>query len=159
MRRRTALADWLAGSQPDPEQVHTEWAKHDVAVLLLGIFFSAVRVPDAIVHAAVESENSEEIEFVLSDRLDGPVIHDGRGRNYYMLISSEARLDWGTSAPGVECLPAGTFLGVPAVDVVHYTPRTPVYWAVPGVTPGHCDSAAVALLVRVGAARLAESAA
>ncbi|MEV0416487.1 hypothetical protein AB0I68_38590 [Streptomyces sp. NPDC050448] len=126
-------------------------------MILVGTFFGAIRVPEAIVHAAVESTDAEEIDFVLSDRLDGPVIHDGRGRNYYMLINPEARLDWGTSAPGVEFLPPGTYLGVPAVNLFHYTPQTPVYWTVPGVTPGHCDSAAVALLIRVGAARLAEA--
>ncbi|MFD6467859.1 hypothetical protein [Streptomyces goshikiensis] len=152
------LAEWLACSHPDPRQAWADWVAHGVTVIPVGTLFSSVRIPEAIVHAAVESTDPRQINKVLANRLDGPVIHDGRGRNFYPLIGAEARLDWDTTAPGVERLAPATQLGVPAPNLHRYTPATPIYWAVAGYTPRHCGSAAVALLVRVGGARLEEAA-
>ncbi|MFD3541004.1 hypothetical protein ACFWUQ_16120 [Streptomyces sp. NPDC058662] len=157
MRRRETMGEWLASSHPDPARVWTEWADSGIAVIPVGRGFGAVRLPEAIVHAALESADPDRVGSVLDDRLDGPVIHDGRGRNYYPLTATGAQLDWGTTTPGVEALPPGTHLGVPAPDLDRYSPQTPVYWAAPGHGPRHCPSAAVALLVRVGTARLAEA--
>ncbi|MFE9845755.1 hypothetical protein [Streptomyces goshikiensis] len=159
MSSSTTLADWLADSHPDPRQVWADWVAHGVSIIPIGTLFSAVRIPEAIVHAAVETTSSHRIGHILADRLDGPVIHDGRGRNFYPLLRVEARLDWGTTAPDVEHLAPGTHLGVPALTLDRYTPATPIYWAVAGYSPRHCDTAATALLVRVGAARLEEAAA
>ncbi|MFE3992049.1 hypothetical protein ACFXPW_10260 [Streptomyces goshikiensis] len=154
----TSLAEWLAASHPNPKDVWAEWVGRGVAVLPLGTLFGAVRIPEAVVHAAVESAEPKRVNAVLADRLEGPVIHDGRGRAYYPLVRTEARLDWGTSVPGVELLAPATLLGVPALNLRRYTPAAPIYWAVAGYSPRHCESSAVALLVRVGAARLEEAA-
>ncbi|RST03105.1 hypothetical protein EF910_21190 [Streptomyces sp. WAC07149] len=151
------MADWLAASHPNPRQAWTEWTDHGVAVIPVGQTFGAVRIPEAVVHAAVESTDPDDIAFALAERLDGPVIHDGRGRNFYPLLRPEDRLDWRTSARGVECLAPRTHLGVPAVNRCEYTRETPIYWSVPGTEPSHCASASVALLIRVGAARLDEA--
>ncbi|MFD4924199.1 MULTISPECIES: hypothetical protein [Streptomyces] len=159
MSSRTTLAEWLACSDPDPRQVWKDWMFHGVAVLPVGTLFGAVRIPEAIVHAALESTDREYIHPILADRLDGPVIHDGHGHNYYALIGPEAHLDWGTSAPGVKRLAPATQLGVPATNLHKYTARTPIYWAVSGAEPRHCAPGSVALLVRIGAARLEEAAA
>ncbi|MFE3786875.1 hypothetical protein [Streptomyces goshikiensis] len=155
----TSLAEWLADSHPNPPEAWAEWATRGVAVVPLGTLFSAVRIPEAIAHAALESTDPKRVNKILAARLEGPIIHDGRGRTYYPLVRAEARLDWDTAAPGVEHLAPATLLGVPAVALREYTPATPIYWAVAGYSPRHCESAAVALLVRVGSARLEEAAA
>ncbi|MCX4526431.1 MULTISPECIES: hypothetical protein [unclassified Streptomyces] len=151
------MTDWLAGGHPDPGQAYAEWAERGVAVIPVGATFGAVRLPEAVVHAAVGSTDRDDVGFALADRLDGPVIHDGRGRNYYALIRPDAHINWRTAATGVERLAPRTHLGVPAMSRCEYAPHTPIYWAVPGVRPGHCDPASIALLVRVGVARLEES--
>lgn len=156
MNSRTTMAEWLAASHPDPRQVWAEWTENGIAVIPVGQTFGAVRIPDAVVHAAVESTHPDDIAFALSERLDGPVIHDGRGRNFYPLLRPEDRLDWHTKAPGVEHLTPRTHLGVPAMHRCEYTSETPIYWSVPGTEPSHCHSASVVLLIRVGTARLDE---
>ncbi|MFI8104293.1 hypothetical protein [Streptomyces sp. NPDC086023] len=157
MSRRTAVSDWLAQSHDQPRQAHAEWAERGIAVLPTGGVFGAVRIPESLVRAAVESADNDHVGYVLADRLNGPVIHDGRGRNYYALLRPEDRLAWDTTAPGVEYLPPRTHLGVPAAGLCEYTTVTPVYWAVPVIRPSYCDLASLALLVRIGAARLAEA--
>lgn len=157
MAARTSMGMWLASSHRTPEQPWHEWAADGVAVLPTGSAFDAVRIPAVIVHAAVESADADTVGIALAERLDGPVIHDARGRNYYALVRPRVRIDLEPTSPGVELLPAQTHLGVPAVERCENTPVTPIYWAVPGNRPGHCDAAAVALLVRVGAARLADA--
>ncbi|MFI8104321.1 hypothetical protein [Streptomyces sp. NPDC086023] len=112
------------------------------------------RLPENLVHAATESADHDHVGYLLTTRLDGPVIHDGRGRNYYALIRPEDRVAWHSTAVGVECLPPHTHLGVPATVRCEYTPQTPIYWAVPVVRPSFCDPASIGLLVRVGAARV-----
>ncbi|MFJ6935676.1 hypothetical protein [Streptomyces sp. NPDC101132] len=157
MSRRTAVAEWLAQSHDNPQQAHTEWAQRGIAVLPTGGRFGAVRIPEALVQAAVESTDNDHVGYVLAEQLNGPVIHDGRGRNYYALLRPEDRLAWATTAPGVEYLPPRTHLGVPAAGLCQYTAATPIYWAVPVIRPSYCDLAALAMLVHVGAARLAEA--
>ncbi|MFI1646316.1 hypothetical protein ACH4XT_05165 [Streptomyces avidinii] len=57
----------------------------------------------------------------------------------------------------VECLGYGTRLGVPGMGRDRSAPGRPLYWAAaPGPGSHFCRVAAVRLLVRVGAARLAE---
>ncbi|MGW2582140.1 hypothetical protein ACWCYZ_12510 [Streptomyces virginiae] len=157
MGGRTSMGMWLASSHPSPEQPWHEWAKRGVAVIPTGAAFDAVRIPEGIVHAAVESTDADTVGVALAERLDGPVIHDARGRNYYVLIRPGVCLDLGLASPGVELLPARTHLGVPATELCEHSPETPIYWAVPGIRPGHCDANAAGLLVRYGARRLAEA--
>ncbi|WP_328930680.1 hypothetical protein OG429_40790 (plasmid) [Streptomyces sp. NBC_00190] len=158
MTRRT-MADWLAGSHARPEQVRAEWRERGIAVLPIGSAFDAVRLPEQLVHAAVGDRalGQAYTDFALEVHLDGPVIHDGHGRNYYALVPAGTVSAW-RSAAGAECLGLGTHLGVPALDVHEYGPTHPVYWAAVGPRPAYCDPASVALLVRIGAARLAEAA-
>jgi len=151
------MAEWLASSHPEPKRVWTEWTDHGVAVIPTGHQFTAVRMPEALVHAATESDDPDEVAFVLATHLDGPVIHDGRGRNYYALVRPEGADGWDVTSPGVEFLAPRTHLGVPAQTRCEYTPATPIYWAVPGTAPSYCDAGSVAILAHVGAARLSEA--
>ena len=156
MSTRTSMAEWLASSHPIPEQVWAEWKTDGVAVIPLGPQYGAVRIPEAIVHAAVESTGPDDVAIVLAQHLDGPVIHDARGRNYYALTRSDADIDWGPAVAGVEQLAPRTHLGVPVGSRCENTPVTPIYWAVPGLRPGHCNASAVGVLIRRGAERLSE---
>ncbi|MEU6891615.1 hypothetical protein ABZ934_07400 [Streptomyces sp. NPDC046557] len=156
MTRRT-MTEWLAGSHGRPERVRAEWRERGVAVLPIGSRFDAVRLPDPLVHAAVGTADlgHNHTDFALGERLGGPVIHDGHGRNYYAIVPPGTVAEWRSAVCGVECLGRGTHLGIPALDLVAYDPAHPVYWAEVGPRPGYCDPASVAFLVRVGAARLA----
>lgn len=157
MNTRTSMTEWLADSHPDPKQAYAEWESRGVAVIPVGVRFGAVRIPEAVVHAAVGSTDADEVGVALAEGLDGPVIHDARGRNFYALVRPEACMDWGSSFPGVERLAPQTHLGVPAIERCENTPKTPIYWAVPGIRPGHCDANATGLLIRAGAERLTEA--
>ncbi|WP_405710140.1 hypothetical protein OG264_16165 [Streptomyces xanthophaeus] len=155
---RTSMAEWLASSHPEPDQVWAEWRDRGVAVIPLGPQYGAVRIPEAVVYAAAESSDPDDVGVVLAQALDGPVIHDARGRNFYMLVRSDTLVDWGRTVAGVEQLGPRTHLGVPASNRCENSPHTPVYWAVPGLRPGHCDPNAVGLLIRRGAELLSEAA-
>lgn len=153
------MTEWLAGSDGRPEKVHAAWRKEGVALLAIGGRFDVVRLPEPLVQAAVGTVGlgHSHTDFALGERLDGPVIHDGHGRNYYPLVPPGTVHEWRSPAPGVECLGRGTHVGIPAPDLFAYDPTHPVYWAAVGPMSGYCDPSSVALLVRVGAARLAEA--
>lgn len=153
---RTSMAEWLASSHPNPEQAWAEWQDRGIAVIPVGHLFGAVRIPEAVVYAAVESTDSDDVGVTLAQHLNGPVIHDARGRNYYVLVRPEARVNWGPAILGVEHLATHTHLGVPAMDRCEHTERTPIYWACPGIRPGHCDADATGILIRAGGQRLTE---
>ncbi|MFJ7592147.1 hypothetical protein ACIQZO_33250 [Streptomyces sp. NPDC097617] len=149
-------ADWYARCLPDPAAAHTAWREHGVAVLPLGARFEAVRVPDALAHAAVESSEDRVVDLALALALEGPVIHDPRGRNHYALVEPGTAERW-RSREAVECLGDGTHLGVPDIGRDRAASKWSLYWAAaPGPGAYFCRVAAVRLLVRVGAARLAE---
>ncbi|MFG2971660.1 hypothetical protein ACGFYY_01485 [Streptomyces sp. NPDC048331] len=151
-------ADWYARCLPDPAAAHTAWREHGVAVLPLGARFEAVRIPDALAHAAVESSEDRVVDLSLTLALEGPVIHDSRGRNRYALVEPGTAEGWRRRPrSAVECLGHGTHLGVPDIGRDRVVPGRPLYWAsAPGPGSYFCRVAAVRLLVRVGAARLAE---
>ncbi|MEU8772857.1 hypothetical protein [Streptomyces sp. NPDC048606] len=153
--RRTA--DWYARCLDDPAVAHAEWRERGVAVLPLGARFEAVRIPDALARAATLSDRDDVVGLVLAVALEGPVIHDARGRNHYALVEPGTARGWGARA-GAECLGHGTYLGVPDPLRARGEERRPLYWAAPPV-PGDwfCRTAAVRLLVRVGEARLGEA--
>lgn len=157
MATRTSMGMWLASSHPTPEKPWREWGESGIAVLPTGAAFDAVRIPEDVVHAAVESTDLDTVGVALAERLDGPVIHDARGRNYYVLVQPGARVDLEPAVDGVEHLPARTHLGVPSIELCEHTRETPIYWAVPGIRPGHCDANALGLIVRAGIRRLAEA--
>ncbi|MFD9260618.1 hypothetical protein [Streptomyces sp. NPDC059538] len=149
-------ADWYARSIADPAAAHAAWREHGVAVLPLGARFEAVRIPDALVHGAVRSNGDRVVALALTLALEGPVIHDSRGRNHYALVEPGTAERW-RARDAVECLGYGTHLGVPGMGRDRSAPGRPLYWAAPpGPGSYFCRVAAVRLLVRVGAARLAE---
>ncbi|MEU6758617.1 hypothetical protein [Streptomyces sp. NPDC046685] len=154
--RRTA--EWYARCLAEPTVAYAEWEDHGVAVLPLGARFEAVRIPEALAYTAAESTEGGVVDLALLLALEGPVIHDSRGRNYYALVNPGTAERW-SSRSSVECLTHGTHLGVPDVGLERSAPNRPIYWAA-SPSPGayFCRTAAVQLLVRVGAARLAEAA-
>lgn len=153
------MTEWLASSHAQPEQVRTAWREHGIAVLPIGSLFDAIRLPEELVHAAVGDRalGQAHTDFALGVHLEGPAIHDGHGKNYYAIVPAGTVHEWRSTALGVECLGRGTHLGVPALNIIEYQPTHPVYWAAVDPRPGHCDPASVALLVRIGAARLSEA--
>lgn len=151
--------DWLASNHNRPEQARNEWRASGITLLPIGRAFDAVRLPERLVQAALgtEGRSPAHTDFGLEESLGGPVIHDGRGRNYYAIVPAGTSGEWRSSAPGVECLGPGAYFGVPAVDVLEHDATHPTYWATLGGPARFCEAASVSLLVRVGAARLAES--
>lgn len=149
----TRTAEWYASCLAEPAVAHSEWQAHSIAVLPLGARFEAVRIPDALAHAATETTQTAVVDLALILALDGPVIHDSRGRNYYALVELGTAERWSVRST-VECLGHGTHLGVPDLGLVRPAANRPVYWAAsPGPGAYFCRTAAVQLLVRVGAAR------
>ncbi|MER6252436.1 hypothetical protein ABT224_13860 [Streptomyces sp. NPDC001584] len=149
-------ADWYARSLADPAAAHAAWREHGVAVLPLGARFEAVRIPDPLARAAVRSADDRVVDLALALALEGPVIHDARGRNHYALVAPGTAQLW-RSRSAVECLGDGTHLGVPDPRRDRSGPDRPLHWAAaPGPGAYFCRVAAVRLLVRVGEARLAE---
>ncbi|MFH8288359.1 hypothetical protein [Streptomyces sp. NPDC018059] len=61
-----------------PRRGLQEWREAGVALLPLGSRFDAVRLPEALVHAAVRTTEPQVIAERLAQRLPGPVIYDGR---------------------------------------------------------------------------------
>ena len=149
-------ADWYAHCLPDPADAHAEWREYGVAILPLGEYFEAVRIPGRIALAAVDGGEGRVVDLSLALALEGPVIHDSRGRNYYALVEPGTGRNW-NPRHAVECLGHGTHLGVPDIGQDRPAPGRPVYWAaVPGPNAFFCRPSALGLLVRVGVARLTE---
>ncbi|MET9606278.1 hypothetical protein ABZZ17_14570 [Streptomyces sp. NPDC006512] len=155
---RSTMASWLTGSHDQPEQVRTQWRERGIVLLPIGRTFDAVRLPERLVFAALGTAGRDfaQTDSGLEESLGGPVIHDGHGRNYYALVPPGTVREWSCAAPGVECLGSGTYFGVPDPAVREYGATHPVYWATLGGGSRFRDPASVALLVRAGAARLAE---
>ncbi|MFF7610759.1 hypothetical protein [Streptomyces lavendulae] len=151
-------AEWYARCLGEPEVAYAEWQDHGVAVLPLGQF-EAVRFPETLAHAAMEGSERKVVNLALMLALEGPIIHDSRGRNYYALVEPGTAERW-SARYTVECLGDGTHLGVPDVTLDSPAPNRPIYWAsTPGPGAYFCRTAAVQLLIRIGSARLAEAAA
>lgn len=150
-----AISEWLARSDPSPEQVWREWAAQGIALLPLGERFAAVRMPARVVHAAAQSEKLDEVAVALGESLGGSVIHDRRvaGGTYYALIQGHAALVWPYDDIAA-CLGHGTYLGIPRIDR-QQPPGT--YWVVPPRYEGDlCAPRAITALLRDGQTRLAQ---
>lgn len=128
-RASRMIEDWFAESQRAPEQARREWADTGVALLPLGTRFAAVRLAEALVHAAVDTTQPQELAACLTRLLDGPVIFDGRtmGGTYYALMRPRLGSPWKHQGIAPR-LGAGTYLGVPRLDR-REPPGT--YWTVP----------------------------
>ncbi|AYA18550.1 hypothetical protein DCW30_05965 [Streptomyces alfalfae] len=145
----TALSEWLARAQDGPDHARAEWKTSGVALLPLGRRFDAVRMPEPLVHAALDTQFLTEAAEGLARRLLGPVIYDGRtmGGTYYALMQPYAARYWphDDKAPW---LGLGTYLGVPRLD---RTEPPGTHWVVPPQAVGRlCPVALVGQLVAAG---------
>ncbi|MFH8492470.1 hypothetical protein [Streptomyces longisporoflavus] len=151
----SAVERWLSYAQAAPELAWREWKDAGVALLPCGSRFCAIKIPAQLVFAAMGTPEYRAVDAALAQRLDGPVIHDGRDQYDYALIKAMNPKDWpfGREAP---LLGDGTYLGVPKEE--HNGPSR-VHWAVPPRFPGNlCSPRSVEQLVAAGRAALAESA-
>ncbi|MEF2529098.1 MULTISPECIES: hypothetical protein [Streptomyces] len=161
MHHNTSPTDWYAGARRDRAEAYAAWRTCGVAVLPLGERFEAIRFPQALAAAAVGCTTTTIVNLAFADALEGPIIHDPRGGNYYLLVAPGTRTRWNrTHQRRAECLGADTQLGVPHPTHHHPTPARPLYWANPHTpqTP-FCRTAAANLLLRIATARLTEAAA
>lgn len=108
------ITEWLARAHPTPETARREWTDQGVALLPCGRAFAAVRIPHALVHAAIGTDNPQEIAEALPFDLGGPVIHDGYTGYFYALIQHHAGLVW-DGEEDTPCLGRESYLGVPSV--------------------------------------------
>lgn len=149
---REAVAAWLADSLNRPGDARQQWADGHVALLALGRRFSAVRLADELVYALAAGADPATATTALR-RLGGPVIHDPRGRRFYVLVPSSP------PGPGLgryaAYLGLGNYLGAPRVGDDEPTGTSASYWAVPPTVPGAlCDPVRVADMVNAGTALL-----
>ncbi|MEU3501548.1 hypothetical protein ABZ726_12495 [Streptomyces hundungensis] len=150
----TAVEDaWLAGSLNRPRNAHQEWTAYGVALLALGRRFSAVRLAEELVRAAVRSTDTAAV----NNALHGPVIHDPRGQWFYALVPSAPPIQ--DLGPYAAHLGLGCYLGVPRVSD-NRPDRLASYWVIPPSTPGAlCDPDRVIGLIEAGSAALGEESA
>lgn len=154
------ITEWLARAHRDgPDAARTEWRTQGVALLELGRRFSAVRIPERYIHAALGGTDLTQIAERLANRLQGPVIRDSlaNGVPYYVLIQWHSGVVW-DGDEDAPCLGDGTHLGVPRLGRVS-PPGT--YWLVPPRYDGNlCRTGSVRQLVddarRAAADELAE---
>jgi hypothetical protein len=109
------ITEWLARAHRTPETARKEWADQGVALLPCGRAFAAVRIPAVLVHAAVGTDDPQEIAEALPVDLGGPVIHDGYTGYYYPLIQHHAGLVW-DGEEDTPCLGPESYLGVPRLS-------------------------------------------
>ncbi|MEU2955312.1 hypothetical protein ABZ829_29390 [Streptomyces xanthochromogenes] len=144
------ITAWLAGPVPEAVPALREWERSPAAVpvIALGARFEAVRIADAVVHAAVSSTAHATLAWFLAEYLQGAVIRDSG--LYYALVPTRTARDW--QALASRCLGRGAGLAIPH-PTCRRGPRT--HWVVPPERVGDvCDPVRVADLVRVGQERL-----
>lgn len=167
--RRMAVTHWLLSTLDATrrDRARMEWQEQGVALLPLGGLFSAVRIPEQLVHAVARIDHPQTVNGFLAAALDdSPVIHDPSGHRYYVLVPASMPTRWTKAASvwsdqlGVDCLGSGTLLGVPPTDVLWLNVLTnQSYWAVPMSSAGVlCDPQTVARMIAAAArARLGRS--
>ncbi|WP_228920472.1 hypothetical protein [Streptomyces sp. DH20] len=158
--RRLAVEQWLLSTVRDRRMARLEWEQHHVAMLPLGTLFSAVRIPGRLVQALAASTDLGDIDAVLEETLQGPVICDPYRPRYYALVPASIPRTWQAAADDwrvadVDTLGRGTYLGVPCLDAV--SPGAASYWSVPMESPGAlCAPLSVARLIAAGIHQLAD---
>lgn len=157
-QRLLSASHWLLSAHPQPRHAIQEWLEEGGLVLLpLGTLFSAVRIPEHLVHAAAGSEDPAVVNEFLAEALyGGSVICDPRGRRYYALVPANTAETW--RDPRAECLGHGTYLGVPRPDAVDPNAHAwSPYWSVPMPSAADlCRPDTVAQLVATGSFLTAE---
>ncbi|MFF0597939.1 hypothetical protein [Streptomyces antibioticus] len=136
--RELAVRHWLLSTLPDPKKGIGEWRATGVAMLPLGMLFSAVRLPAQLVLASPGacSVPSAEIDATLGEVLGGaPVICDPRHQRYYVLVPASMPVTWSAAADDwrvvdVDVLGRGTLLGIPKLSRTEPHPLD-TYWSVP----------------------------
>ncbi|MEU7414911.1 hypothetical protein AB0B40_37445 [Streptomyces sp. NPDC042638] len=144
---------WLASAHDVPTQARAEWTTQKLALLPLGRHFAAVRIPGAIVHAAVGTDDGQAITHALETALPGPVIHDVRavGPTYWALVPWRPGSRWRGPAE-TRYLGPGTYLGIPDIGC---TEPPGSYWVTqPRYRRDLCHPEAVLSLIALGSHRL-----
>lgn len=163
--RRLGVEQWLLSTVRDRGMARLEWEQHHVAMLPLGTLFSAVRIPGRLVQAVAASTDLEDIDAVLEETLQGPVICDPYNPRYYALVPASMPRTWRAAADDwrvadVDTLGRGTYLGVPRLDAVSLCPGTASYWSVQMQSAGAlCAPLAVARLIAAGIHQLTDDSA
>jgi hypothetical protein len=154
-----AIAHWLLSATEARDRARMEWQESGVTMLKTGTLFSAIRMSERLVHAAVGTGETDAVNAYL-DRalLGGPVIHDPRQCRYYALVPASTAARW-KQCRDTDAFGRDAYVGVPrpglntcAAEAWH------PYWAVPMSSAGElCSREAVAQLVSLGRYRLAEA--
>ncbi|MCH5677817.1 hypothetical protein [Streptomyces gilvus] len=163
--RRLAAEHWLLAGSSDRDRTRAEWRTQGVAMFPLGVRFSAVRLPGALVLAAAGLRWPARADEFLGEVLEGgPVICDPRGDlRYYALVPASVPVTWHQAveewrAMDVDCLGRESIMGIPRLGEVEPNRRPPAsYWSVPMASPGElCAPLAVARLIAAGRHQLGE---
>lgn len=153
--RETAVATWLLTAADDARFAITQWRDTGGALLHCGTLFSAVCLPDWMVHAAACTSRPDEVSMYLGASLEGgPVFHDVLQARYYALTPASAEFDW--DAESTTVLGRQSLLVVPAPTL-----STPgdglMYWSVPMDGPAAlCQAGRLAMVAEIGLARAAQ---
>ena len=158
--RRLAVSHWLLSTlhTAGRDRARTEWDEQGIALLPLGTLFSAIRLPAPLVLAAGHlTRPGPEVDAMLSEVFEGPVICDPRGRRYYALVPASVPRTWRQAADewriaDVDVLGRETLLGVPRVGLDRDSALPgQSYWAAPMESAGElCRPLAVARLIAAG---------
>ena len=158
--RRLAVSHWLLSTLPAAgrDRARMEWRDQGTALLPLGGLFSAIRLPEKLILAAGHlTRPGAEVDAMLAEVFDGPVICDPRGRRYYALVPALVPRTWRQAADewliaDIDVLGRDTLLGVPRVDLDRDSALPgSLYWSVPMSSAGHlCQPLSVARLIAAG---------
>lgn len=155
-----AIRNWLLHAAEYQGWARDHWWNIGVTMLPTGKQFSAIKMSERLVLAAVGKDASDGVAERLASSLRGPVIHDPPGRRYYALVPPGADARW-APCKNTEALGRGAFVGVPRPGITEPDGAGRAsYWVVPMTTAGElCVRQAVVHFVALGRSRLAAEAA
>lgn len=153
-----AAAEWLVQAAGDRHLAVSEWQRDGTAWLRPGVLFSAVSVSADLVHAAIGTDQLDEVGEMLRQVLDETPVWftPGEDAAYTALLPPSAVAHW--HVPDTRCASQDGAVRVPLPggETADDEPR----WVVPMTGPGAVGSPALlASLVAVGRQRLAAEAA
>lgn len=136
-----AIAAWISRAHRDPQAAMAQWRDMGLAMMPLGVRFSAVRVPDEAVATVTGYTKRQEWDEYLRDVVGGPTICDPRGHRYYILIARKTAEAWSYLAEswrtiGVGILGEGAIVGVPSPLREPDPEGRLSYWAAPALQAG-----------------------